>query len=225
MTKLHLGCGKHYLKGYINIDLPFQGQSVMEAKADVYKDIRKLEYDENSVDEIRHHHLLEHFTRQEALKLILQWRKWLKSGGLLVIETPDFEECFKFFLGSNFKNRFRIARHIFGSHESDWAIHRDFWDKDKFEFVLNKLGFEVVSVEQFDAVLGKIPKTSRLIKKIPTRILRKPFADLLPNILVKAKKNDKEVDEKVTVREILSMSLVGSEKEILEAWMKEVFKK
>jgi len=221
--KLHLGCGKNYLEGYTNVDLPSENQELMKAKADVYKDIRELEYSENSIDEIRNHHLLEHFTRQEALKLLLQWRKWLKLGGLLVIETPDFEKCIELFLKSDTKTKFKIARHIFGSHESDWAIHKDFWDKTKFEFILNKLGFEMIEIKQFNSVLGKLPKTSFLINKIPSDNIKKSFADILPNILIKAKKSDKEIDEKAVVKEILEMSLVGSEKDILDIWFKQVF--
>jgi len=221
--KLHLGCGRNYLKGYLNVDLPQEKQELMKAKADVYKDIRDLDYPENSVDEIRHHHLLEHFTRQEAIKLLLQWRRWLKTDGLLVIETPDFEECLKIFLNSSLKGKFKLARHIFGSSESDWAIHRDFWTKEKFEFVLTKLGFEIVSIKQFNSVLGRIPKTSFLIKKFLPQKIRKIFADDLPNILIKAKKLDKTINEKEMTKEILTMSLVGSEKEILDIWLKQVF--
>jgi len=221
--KLHLGCGRRYLRGYINIDLPPEKQELMKAKADVYKDIRNLEYSENSIDEIRNHHLLEHFTRQEAIKLLLQWRGWLKPGGFLVVETPDFEESAKLFLNADLKTKFKIARHIFGSHESDWAIHRDFWTKEKFEFVLTKLGFEIVSIKQFNSVLGRIPKTSFLIKKFLPQKIRKIFADDLPNILIKAKKLDKTINEKEMTKEILTMSLVGSEKEILDIWLKQVF--
>ena len=221
--KLHLGCGRRYLRGYINIDLPPEKQELMKAKADVYKDIRNLEYSENSIDEIRNHHLLEHFTRQEAIKLLLQWRGWLKPGGFLVVETPDFEESAKLFLNADLKTKFKIARHIFGSHESDWAIHRDFWTKEKFEFVLTKLGFEIVSIKQFNSVLGRIPKTSFLIKKFLPQKIRKIFADILPNILIKAKKLDKTINEKEMTKEILTMSLVGSEKEILDIWLKQVF--
>ena len=221
--KLHLGCGKNYLKGYINIDLPQGKQELMKAKADIYKDIRDLDYPQNSIDEIRNHHLLEHFTRQEALKLLLKWRRWLKPGGLLVIETPDFEGCAKLFLKSGLKTRFKIARHIFGSHESDWAVHKDFWSKDKFEFILTKLGFEIAEIKQFNSVLGKLPKTSFLIKRIPSEKIKRNLADILPNILVKAKKLDKDIDERKAVKEILEMSLVGSEKEILDTWLKSVF--
>jgi len=221
--KLHLGCGKHYLDGYVNVDLPSERQKLMRARADIYKDIRDLEYSDNSVDEIRNHHLLEHFTRQEALKLLLQWRRWLKPGGFLVIETPDFEGSIKLFLNADLKTKFKLARHIFGSHESDWAVHKDFWSKDKFGFILNKLGFEIIEIKQFNSVLGKIPKTSPLIQKIPLLRIKNKLADILPNILVRAKKIDKRINEKEVAREILSMSLVGSEKEILKIWLKQVF--
>jgi len=200
LLKLHLGCGKNYLDGYINIDLPSEKQELMKAKADIYKDIRDLSYFESSVDEIRSHHLLEHFNRQEALKLLLQWSNWLKPGGLLIIETPDFEKCIKLFLESNIRTKFRIARHIFGSHESDWAVHKDFWDRDKFKFILTKLGFEIIKIKQFNSILGKLPKTSFLVRQIPLEKIRRNFA-----------------------REILEASLVGSEKEILDIWLKQIF--
>ena len=81
----------------------------------------------------------------------------------ITIETPDFEECIKLFLDSDLRIRFKVARHIFGSHESDWAVHKDFWSKDKFEFILTKLGFEIIEIKQFNSILGKISKLSFLI--------------------------------------------------------------
>ena len=96
--KLHLGCGANYLPGYINVDLPAAGQTVMRAKADVYQDFRTLTYADNSIDEIRSHHVLEHFSRAEAVKLLLKWRRWLASGGVLQIETPDFDTSVWYYL-------------------------------------------------------------------------------------------------------------------------------
>lgn len=70
----------------------------MKPKADVFADIRQLEYPENSISEIRSHHLFEHFSRAEAIDLLLKWRKWLKPNGILRIETPDFYRCCRWFL-------------------------------------------------------------------------------------------------------------------------------
>ena len=87
--KLHLGYQEKYLKGYINIDLPPEDHTVQEVRADKFADVRELEYEPESISEIRSHHLLEHFSRQEALMLLAEWHKWLIPGGLLVVETPD----------------------------------------------------------------------------------------------------------------------------------------
>ena len=97
-VKLHLGCQEKYLEGYINIDLPPEAHTVREARVDVEADVRELDCPAGSVDEIRSHHLLEHFSRQEALLLLARWHKWLKIGGLLHVETPDFEESAKKFI-------------------------------------------------------------------------------------------------------------------------------
>jgi predicted SAM-dependent methyltransferase len=83
--KVHLGCGNKYLEGYLNIDLPSSEHTIMDVKADMYADIRTVQFPENSIDEVRLHHLFEHFNRAEALKLLSRWRTWLKVGGILHI--------------------------------------------------------------------------------------------------------------------------------------------
>src|SRR3989339_372730 len=214
-VKLHLGCGQNYLEGYVNVDLPSEGQTVMNAQADVYQDIRTLSYQENSVDEIRNHHLLEHFNRQEAIKLLLQWRRWLKIGGMLFIETPDFETMAKKFSKAGLEEKFKLARHIFGSHEADWATHKDWWGEGKFGFVLSKLGFEDIKIEKISNMTSKmIPDRLASIGKIIPGV-----SDCLDNVVVKAKKSGIVIDEKRVAEEILSMSLIGKEKEILNVWL------
>ncbi len=75
VLKLHLGCGEKYLEGYVNIDFPQSEHSVLTPKVDMYHDIRTLQYPDNSVDEIQSHHLFEHFSRTDALKLLFRWRR------------------------------------------------------------------------------------------------------------------------------------------------------
>jgi predicted SAM-dependent methyltransferase len=143
--KLHLGCGRKYLDGYINIDYPATEHTVQaDLIADVYADITKLSYPFSSVDEIRLHHVFEHFSRPVALALLCRWRDWLIPGGLLRIETPDAMACFRSMMNPfiSFDNKQQIMRHLFGSHEAKWAVHWDGWYKEKFSAVLETLGFE-----------------------------------------------------------------------------------
>lgn len=57
MTKLHIGCGRYHLEGWVNID-------IREIKGvDVICDITQgLPFEEESVDLIFSEHVFEHFT-------------------------------------------------------------------------------------------------------------------------------------------------------------------
>ncbi|HTY40183.1 MAG TPA: glycosyltransferase, partial [Candidatus Paceibacterota bacterium] len=230
-VRLHLGCGEKYLEGYVNIDFPEGEHTVMKPKADLVADIRTLSYPENSVDEIRSHHVFEHFSRAEALKLLSRWRKWLKPGGLLVVETPDFSTSALFFnLSFSMRRKFQLSRHIFGSQEAKWALHQDHWDKRKFKFVLGALGFESLRVRRYWNGLArhaeKIPKLGGLFRRLPEplylpvlnvlgNILPESFyerygSNKMPNILVTARKSDvRSLDERAAVKKILAMHLTG----------------
>ena len=142
--KLHLGCGETYLPGYLNIDFPSSQHTVQRmSKADLYADLRHLEYPTASVQEIRSHHVFEHFDRVTALRLLMDWYGWLKSGAQLVIETPDFRRCAEEFVRSTSPtDQQKLIRHLFGSQEASWAVHYDGWHQAKFQATLTALGFQ-----------------------------------------------------------------------------------
>lgn len=229
ILKLHLGCGQKYLQGYVNIDYPATEHTVMNVKADVYADIRTLHYEDNSVDEIRARHVFEHFSRQEALRLLLEWRRWLKPMGLLHLETPDFTSSVSSYIHSGLKRKFELGRHIFGSQEAPWAYHLDFWDKQKFEFVLQKLGFTDVRVRQcansFAEHFPFVPFANFIGSAIPQFIYKAVGkGHKLPNIIIESKKGDGELDERLSIESILFFYLFPTEgKKLLEEWMKQVF--
>jgi len=85
--RLHLGCGSQRFEGYVQIDLPSPEALV---SIDAFGDAVKLKMGARSIDEIRLHHLFEHFDRSTAMALLIRWTLALKIGGQLVIETPDF---------------------------------------------------------------------------------------------------------------------------------------
>lgn len=196
--KLHLGCGGTYLDGYVNIDFPPSGKTIMSVKADVYSDIRELNYEDNSIEEIRSHHLFEHFNRVDALKILIRWRRWLKPGGKLIIETPDFFWCgliFSFIPSYQFK--MKLGRHIFGSQEDFWGCHLDFWYKSKFKKVLSNLGFRNFHFSH------------------PV------YRNLLPNIKVSCVKSDKKINEEMALKELLEIYVLsGEDKEkFIKNWL------
>ncbi|MCF6147392.1 MAG: methyltransferase domain-containing protein [Candidatus Kuenenia sp.] len=143
--RIHLGCGEKNLEGYVNIDYPPSEHNVMNVKADVYANITLLDYPAESVDEIRLHHVFEHFNRVTALAMIIRWHKWLKVGGKLHIETPDLIGSAKMLLSNvPLKTKMSVVRHIIGDQTAPWAYHIDHWFAERFEHTLKELGFEYI---------------------------------------------------------------------------------
>ena len=191
--KLHLGCGENNIKGYVNIDFPPSEHTIQTIQgADAFANLIHLKFPENSVDEVRSHHVFEHFDRQTALALLCKWHQWLKVGGTLVIETPDFEAGIKMLVDSrySYQQKQSILRHLCGSHEAPWAIHCDGWYKDKFYHVLKTLGFEDISFEFAEWQLTRNiivrakkrhSKRSEVIQKAACSILRDSMVDNSPS--------------------------------------------
>lgn len=149
--KLHLGCGQNYLDGYVNIDYPLDHHSVQtESVADKFADLTKLRYKKASIEEIRLHHVFEHFPRAVALALLISWRSWLKVGGVLRIEVPDFKASILTYLNplTSRKVKSLTLRHLFGSQEQVWANHYEGWSTDNLIYLLETFGFENIKVNK-----------------------------------------------------------------------------
>lgn len=147
--KLHLGCGERYLDGYLNIDFPPSEHTVQrQTKADRHADILTLAYPPGTVDEVRLHHVFEHFTRPVAGGLVASWASWLKPGGILRIEVPDFARTARAALAIlQSTRRRRVAlRHLYGSHEAPWAVHAEGYTSASLAALVQGLGFRIVKV-------------------------------------------------------------------------------
>jgi hypothetical protein len=225
-AKLHLGCGSRYLAGYLNVDLPQPQRELIHGEVDLVADFTTLTYPTESVTEIRTHHAFEHFTRAKALRLLLTWRRWLKVGGLLHIETPDFDTACWYYIFSGKKARAEISRHIFGSQEAAWANHYDGWGARKYKDVLTRLGFTSIRFEKRSNSLSthfNTPLFNWIGIFIPNAVYRRVGGNKLPNIAVMAKKGEVVIDERAVAREILAEYLVGTEgEELLNTWLKEL---
>lgn len=141
--KLHLGCGERYLEGYRNIDQPPSSQTVQtRSVADEHADLLSLRYPADSVDEVRLHHVFEHFPRPVAIALAASWRSWLRSRGVLHVEVPDFERTARSVLRPFASRRRRLVgiRHLYGSHEAPWAVHWEGWTEETLTAVFRACG-------------------------------------------------------------------------------------
>lgn len=149
--KLHLGCGEQYLEGYRNIDQPPSSHTVQaKSVADEHADLSALRYPAGSIDEVRLHHVFEHFPRPVAIALVASWASWIRPGGRLHVEVPDLVRTARSALSPFASPRRRLVgiRHLFGSHEAPWAVHWEGWTAKTLGGVLEVCGFEVEKVRK-----------------------------------------------------------------------------
>ena len=146
--KLHLACGHDYDEDYINIDL----YAPKDAKCDVRFDVQKLPYDDNSIDEIKAFHIIEHFHFFEIQEVLKEWHRVLKPGGKLYLETPDFlETCRSFVEGSPIPGydieqwRILLYGHFFAHAWIPGQTHKFLFTETQLRTNLGWAGFKIVN--------------------------------------------------------------------------------
>ena len=90
MKQLHLGCWHRNIPGFINVDLCDMPHINFKSGID---DLSMFEND--SVDLIYSSHSFEYFDRMEAIRVLNEWRRVLKKGGVLRLAVPDFDQLLK----------------------------------------------------------------------------------------------------------------------------------
>jgi FkbM family methyltransferase len=145
--RLHIGCGETILSDYVNIDYPSEYHNVMKIRTDFEGDVMQLKFPDGSVNEIRLHHVFEHFNRVVALGLLIRWQAWLGVGGRILIETPDFLATSASALSHNGAARTGLIRHLEGDQAADWGYHVGQWYPERFERTLKALGFSDIAIE------------------------------------------------------------------------------
>ena len=134
--KLHLGCGENYLEGYVNVDM-------VAKRVDARYDVSVLPYPDNSVDEIFASHVIEHFTFQKGFKVMAEWFRALKPGGVLKLETPDFLESCKAFVKGDEQYRIKLYGHFFAfPEESLYNAHYFLFTPVQLFWQLEQVGFK-----------------------------------------------------------------------------------
>jgi|TARA_B100001094_G_C17952405_1_gene681245 predicted SAM-dependent methyltransferase len=139
--KLHLGCGKRYLKGFVHVDLadfehidyklPVQDLSV-------FKD--------ESVVEIYASHVLEYFDPKEVGEVLTEWNRVLKKGGVLRIAVPNFSELINVYKNTN--NLQNILGPLYGRWEitkGENIYHKTVYDEKSLTSVLKDANFRNIT--------------------------------------------------------------------------------
>jgi len=134
--KLHLGCGKAYLPGWLNIDL------FSNIKADAYFDVTNLPYTHGSFSEIYCSHILEHVHRHAVVATLNHWRSLLKPGGILRLAVPNFETVCEHY--QRFGDVEILMGLLYGGQDNYLNRHTTTFDAKYLTKLLTQAGFSEV---------------------------------------------------------------------------------
>lgn len=156
--KLNLGSGGRPIEGWINIDnFDYEKNDSSRSGSiyDIKMDIRSLEVDDASVDEILLVHVIEHFVRWETIKMLKHYFEKLKYGGKIIIEMPDLDRCIAWYIREKQTPSIKTPAGImnmgltqfYGNQwdELDYETHRYVWRIDEFTQTLKEIGFSIES--------------------------------------------------------------------------------
>ena len=139
--KLHLGCGKKYLEGFVHVDL------LKYDHIDYIAPIHDLYFAKNSsVEMIYASHVLEHVDRNSYEKVLDEWYRVLKPKGILRIAVPDFGACVQHYIASGNLND--ILGLLAGGQKDKHDFHKMIFDEKLLTHSLMKAGF--IEVKKYD---------------------------------------------------------------------------
>jgi SAM-dependent methyltransferase len=139
--KLHLGCGRRHIPGYVHIDV------VDYPHVDHVSSIDNLSFlQDGSVELIYNCHVLEHFKRREVARVLREWYRVLAPGGVLRISVPDFAALCEVYTRS--RDLGLVIGPIFGRQDYLYNIHYNLFDFGTLKTQLEQIGFR--EVRQYD---------------------------------------------------------------------------
>jgi predicted SAM-dependent methyltransferase len=140
-VKLHLGCGKRHIPGFVHID------AVPYPHIDHVATIDNLNFiPTDSVELIYCCHVLEHFKRNDVVRVLKEWHRVLIPGGKLRVSVPDFAALVQVYAKT--PNLKLVIGPLFGRQDYLYNIHYNVFDRASLTEQLKEAGYG--SVEPYD---------------------------------------------------------------------------
>lgn len=135
--KLHLGCGKRFIPGFVHID------AVDYPHIDHVASIDNLSFvADASIDLIYNCHVLEHFKRRDVERVLREWFRVLRPGGVLRVSVPDFAALCEIYRRTGAIDL--VIGPLFGRQDYLYNIHYNVFDEASLAALLARCGFAEV---------------------------------------------------------------------------------
>lgn len=140
--KIHLGCGKRNIPGFVHVDID------NHPHIDYIHKINDLPmFANNSADFIYSCHNFEYFDRDEAINVLKEWNRVLKSNGILRMAVPNFEAIVQVYLKYKDLDHKGILGPLYGkwqvqnNKEVSFIYHKTVYDFQSLKKNLENAGF------------------------------------------------------------------------------------
>ena len=140
--KLHLGCGKRYLEGYIHVDIAEFEHIDYQLPIDDLSTFKS-----NTVEEIYASHVLEYFDRNDVINVLNEWKRVLKPSGVLRLAVPNFPKLVEVYQSS--KDLSSILGPLYGKWDignQEFIYHKTVYDESSLNNVLEEVGFKNIKI-------------------------------------------------------------------------------
>lgn len=146
--RLNVGCGARTLEGYFNCDVERNPDAPRDP--DLLCDAKSIPLPDGCASELMAIHVFEHFYRWEVDRVLREWKRLLRPGGLLVLELPNLVKCCQNYLDGRMKggkHPDQLARWgIYGDPRTGnhWMSHPWGYSPEELQFILEDAGFTKV---------------------------------------------------------------------------------
>lgn len=138
--KLHLGCGRRFIPGFVHVDIMDHPHVDHRAPAE---DLAFA--GDGSVELIYASHLLEHYGRARFQDVLREWWRVLRPGGILRLAVPDFEACAKLYYERGLEDGLNgLVGLICGGQRDQYDFHKMIFDETLLTKALRDVGFSAV---------------------------------------------------------------------------------
>ena len=135
---LHLGCGSVVHPKFVNVDL------VPAPHVHYVRSIDDLSpFEDNTVSLIHASHCLEHFPHGKVKRVLKEWFRVLKKGGVLRLSVPNFDVLLDIY-NENARDINIILSILMGAQNYKYNFHKVVFTKSSLSSFLRDVGFKEI---------------------------------------------------------------------------------
>lgn len=192
--KLNLGCGFQTPDGWINVDYAFGARLsklfLLRVLNDRFKFFggrwsrmvyihnlsKRLPWPDNSIDVIYTSHTLEHFTKNDGYRFLLECHRVLRKGGIIRVVVPDLSVIIKKYncgelVAPDFLDALGVVNTSLGFlcinyFRNSFSSHKCMYDFPSLSATLNNIGFLAQSYAPLQSSILDIDKIEQISRTI-----------------------------------------------------------